>query len=139
MANTEFKSNKPQINKQYDANVAKTLEILGLHAVRRTTESITFVHPAVDTGRLRASISYATPEKASGAVNPPVTTSQPSDTLGGLAEDDFVYVGTNVEYGVYVHEGTIKMAARPFLRDGIMSHASEFKEIVQKTLGEGLK
>lgn len=53
----------------------------------------------VDTGNLRNSIT--------------------SEADGG---DKTVQVGTNVEYGIYVHEGTSKMAANRFLRNAFMNN-----------------
>jgi HK97 gp10 family phage protein len=46
--------------------------------------------------------------------------------------DNSVYlvstVGTNVYYGIYVHEGTYKMRARPFLRKGFEAGAQQLRE-----------
>jgi hypothetical protein len=42
---------------------------------------------------------------------------------GGLP---VVRVGTNVEYSIYVHEGTIYMEANPFLRDGLIVGMQQF-------------
>lgn len=52
----------------------------------------------VDTGRLRSSIRFS---------------------LGVDEVGRFGQVGTDVEYAIYVHEGTSRMAARPFLRDAL--------------------
>jgi hypothetical protein len=35
-------------------------------------------------------------------------------------------IGTDVEYSVYVHEGTIYMEANPFLRDGLIRGVQQF-------------
>jgi hypothetical protein len=35
-------------------------------------------------------------------------------------------IGTDVEYSVYVHEGTIYMEANPFLRDGLRRGMQQF-------------
>lgn len=51
----------------------------------------------IDTGLLRASI-----------------------TVQEIAEEPFgARIGTNVEYALFVHNGTRKMAANPFLRDAL--------------------
>lgn len=52
----------------------------------------------VDTGRLRSSIGVTQKATSAGAVTS---------------------IGTNVEYGLYVHEGTRFMTGRPFLRDAL--------------------
>lgn len=53
----------------------------------------------IDTGRLRASIKVST-----------------FTALAGVAA---VSVGTNVEYAIYVHEGTRYMQANPFISDAV--------------------
>lgn len=39
-----------------------------------------------------------------------------------------VQVGTNVPYAVYVHEGTRKLKARRFIRDGLMNATDKLKQ-----------
>jgi hypothetical protein len=46
-------------------------------------------------------------------------------------------VGNNVEYGVYVHEGTSKMAANRFIRNGFMNNIDNIKNTLQAYLGSG--
>lgn len=55
----------------------------------------------VDTGRLRASIGVSQRRASNGGV--------------------MAVVGTNVEYALYVHEGTRYMVGRPFLRDALQA------------------
>jgi HK97 gp10 family phage protein len=52
----------------------------------------------VDTGRLRSSITWRIESEHDGVVG---------------------IVGTNVEYAIYVHQGTRRMAGRPFLLEGL--------------------
>jgi hypothetical protein len=56
----------------------------------------------IDTGNLRASIAIG---------------EAPGKKLG-------LRVGTNVEYAIYVHEGTRYMEANPFLRDALRAARS---------------
>jgi len=67
----------------------------------------------VDTGRLRNSITHV----LKGGISPAV------------------YIGTNVEYGKYVEEGTSKHDAQPFLKPAAKEHGSEHKAIMQESLG----
>jgi len=60
--------------------------------------------PAVDTGRLRASISFHT-------------------------YTNYVDVGTNVEYAAPLEFGTSKMAARPFLRPALQRNQREIVRV----------
>lgn len=45
---------------------------------------------------------------------------------------DTVVIGTNVEYAPYVHYGTYKMAARPFLQDALDSQMGNIMTILSK-------
>ena len=62
----------------------------------------------VDTGRLRNSITHAFEDESS------------------------VAIGTNVEYAPYVHNGTSRLAGRPFLVDAVTNNASRFRSILMK-------
>ena len=83
---------------------------------------------------------YAADDCANELENPPrrVDTGRLKGSINGYVEDgDTVVVGTDVEYAIYVHEGTRKMAANRFLRNGIVNNLDEYKGIVEKCLKEG--
>lgn len=65
----------------------------------------------VHTGRLRASIG-AVPE----------------------GDGNSAYVGTNVEYAPFVHEGTTKMRANPFLKKAVAEHIDDYKRTFEDYL-----
>lgn len=101
------------------------------HAKRKITD-----YPAVDTGRLRNSITFAIsgekPKESTyrddkGNVYS-YSGAAPTDT------DPAVYIGTNVEYGSNVEMGTVKMRARPFLKPAATGHKDEYKEIMEAAL-----
>ena len=49
------------------------------------------------------------------------------------SEDSYtVEVGTNKDYAVFVHNGTRKLKARPFLRDALIEHIDDIEKIVTK-------
>lgn len=114
----------------------RALYAIGVKAVEGSVDAISGrydINPAVDTGRLRASISFVTAsgEKGdSGAMSPPNAKS--GDKLSGKADKNSVIVGSNVEYAEPVHNGTSKMAARPFLREGIDRTKDKMQEQVEK-------
>lgn len=85
------------------------LEAIGIEAEGNAVTEITNLG-AVDTGRLRGSISHA-------------------------HDDEAAYIGTNVEYAPYVELGTRRMAARPFLRNAVSNYTDDYKRIIE----EGLK
>jgi phage gpG-like protein len=114
---------------------ATALEAVGLQAERYAKTNITEVG-AVDTGNLRNSITHE-------------------------VDDDTAYIGTNVEYAVYVELGTGKyypggrktpwlyedakgethmtygMKGRPYLKPAVEEHANDYKSIFETYLKKG--
>lgn len=55
------------------------------------------------------------------------------------SSDTTIDVGTNIEYATYVHEGTRKMAGRPFIVDGINGNAERIKKVAIAYLKQGFE
>lgn len=110
MSDCEVKlvSHASEIKEELQSRIPVILEAIGLQAEGNAISEITTLG-AVDTGRLRGSISHATDEEAA-------------------------YIGTNVEYAPYVELGTSKMGARPFLRNAVSNYADEYKKIIEDSL-----
>lgn len=130
-----IKDNTDEFLSAFEKALENGLTAIGMtaegHAKRKITD-----YPAVDTGRLRNSITFAiSGEKAN-------TTTYTDSKKGvynysGTAPDDkekAVYVGTNVEYGSFVELGTSKMTARPFLKPAAAEHNEEYKKIMEAAL-----
>ena len=113
----------------------RALYAIGVKAVEGSVDAISGrydIDPAVDTGRLRASISFITPTQKGDSGQPKPANAQAGDELTGTAEQNTVVVGSNVEYAEYVHDGTSKMAGRPFLREGIDKTKDKMQEQAEK-------
>lgn len=130
VADVTVKSNKQAILDEFRQQKKVALEAVGLQGETNAKMHISAVG-AVDTGRLRNSITHAT-------------------------DDDSAYIGTNVEYGIYVEMGTgiyaeeggrstpwtyqddegnwhttVGMKPRPFLAPAVQEHIDEYKELVE--------
>lgn len=130
VADVTLKSNKQAVLDEFRQQKKVALEAVGLQGETNAKMHISAVG-AVDTGRLRNSISHAT-------------------------DDDSAYIGTNVEYGIYVEMGTgiyaseggrstpwsykddegnwhttVGMKPRPFLAPAVQEHIDEYKELVE--------
>lgn len=113
-----FTNNKKEVEEAMNKALMTALETVGQvaegNAVKEITEMI-YDKPEsptyVRTGRLRNSITHAvnTDEKAA-------------------------YIGTNVEYAPYVHEGTSKMSPRRFLRAAAEKYIDQYKKIIEDAL-----
>lgn len=95
-----FKSNANYYSDQVQSAVDRALEIIGGMA-----ESYAKMLCPVKTSTLKNSITHV-PEG-----------------------DDTEVIGTAVEYSPYVELGTVKMAARPYLRPAVEGHIEEYKHV----------
>lgn len=130
-----IKDNTDEFLSAFEKALENGLTAIGMTAEGHAKRKITS-YPAVDTGRLRNSITFAiSGEKAN-------TTTYTDNNKGvynysGTAPDDkekAVYIGTNVEYGKHVELGTSKMEARPFLKPAATEHSEEYKRIMEAAL-----
>jgi HK97 gp10 family phage protein len=64
-----------------------------------------------------------------------VRTGRLKNSISHKSDDEYAYIGTNLEYAPYVELGTSKMAPRPFLRNAIANYTDDYKQIIE----EGLK
>lgn len=113
----------------------RVLYAIGVKAVEGSVDAISGrydIKPAVDTGRLRASISFITPTQKGGSGQPKPANAQAGDDLTGTAEENSVVVGSNVEYAEKVHNGDSKMAGRPFITEGINKTKDKMQEQAEK-------
>lgn len=92
--------------------ITRALEAIGQQCVSNATTELENPPRRIDTGNLMRSITY-------------------------YVEGDSTYVGTNVEYAIYVHEGTRKMAPNRFLKNAVVKNKDEYKAIAEKHLKDG--
>lgn len=104
MNNFRVESHLPEVQDAVEDAITKALEEIGL-----TAEGYAKKKCPVDTGRLRNSISHA-------------------------AKEQTVYIGTNVEYAVYVEMGTVNTKPQPYLKPAVIEHASTYKAIAERNL-----
>lgn len=95
-----------------DEAVARALEAVGLHLEGEAADELENEPRRVDTGRLKGSITHA-------------------------VQDRTLYVGTNVEYGPYVHEGTSRMKPNRFLRNAFERNMEQVETYIKDELKGG--
>ena len=119
---TSIASHAPEVLSALADKVA-----LGLKAIGAEAETYAKKECPVDTGRLRNSIAWATSTDNDGGED-----SQPKAT----PEKNAVYIGTNVEYGVYVEYGDQKhkTGKKHFLKDAATNHGAHYKQIMEAAL-----
>ena len=108
-AEIQVKDKSKEVLEELASKMPVILEMLGQAGENNAKFEITALG-AVDTGNLRNSISHAD-------------------------DGTYAYIGTNVEYAPYVELGTVRMPERPFLRNAVLRHQEEYRNIME----EGLK
>ena len=128
-------NNSQLVISELEKATERVLYAIGVKAVEGSVDAISGrynIKPAVDTGRLRASISFITPTDKGGSGQLKPANAQAGDELTGTAEKNSVVVGSNVEYAEKVHNGDSKMEGRPFLREGIDQTKDKMQEQAEK-------
>ena len=115
-----FKSEKDIVEKKVVENLEAASEELKTKIVEWIREQMIYGYAkeVYDTGATFDSIS-ANVKRAS----------QNTYTVQG---------GAGTDYAVYVHNGTRKMAARPFIRDALAGNIENIRKIVESYAGDGI-
>lgn len=139
------KDNTAAVLKGIDAAVDRALFSIGEQAERYAKTELSkpksrkngAARPNVVTGLLRNSITFAVSGKKPRLQSYVADNGGKTGAYSGAAPDEgdrAVYVGTNVEYAVYVELGTIKSKAYPFLKPAATEHAAVYKRILKDEL-----
>lgn len=94
-----------------NAAVLRALEAVGLFVEGEAKLELEADPRRIDTGRLRNSITHVTE-----------------------GDEQAVYIGTNVEYAPYVHEGTRRMEPNRFLKNAVVNNTTQIKTYVENEL-----
>lgn len=121
----KLKSNRKEVLRGSEEAVERGLAAIGMRAVTYTHRPKERGGTPVDTGRLRNSIAWATASQGGGGTDAP---------LGGGADDRTVIIGTNVEYGEFVEEGTSKRKPAHMLRNALTDGSDEYARIMEAAL-----
>ena len=127
-----FENNADLTREQFDACLKRALTAIGMQAESYAKKSVNEAD-AIDTGRLINSITYGTASNAGSHDYSDNEGNHFADTIG-LAEDDAVYVGTNVSYAPYIEYGHHSYAGVHFLKDAAGNHTEEYKQILKQSM-----
>lgn len=130
MADFEIKSNVTAVQKICADALQRGLEACGMQAVTLTHRDKLQGGTPVDTGRLRNSIAWAVEDGTSGGHDA-------DDTPHAQPQPGALVIGTNVEYGVYIEEGTASRPAYHMLRNALVDGQDKFKAIIRASLEAG--
>ncbi len=130
----KFKSYSKEVKAQILEASETSLEAVGLEAQRDVTLKITS-NQQVDTGRMRASVTYIVGDKKGGIRADNFGNTHNEDLPEGKLKKNILHVGTNVEYA------PAQEKRRPFLGPTIKNNMKKYSnmanDIFIKLMGRG--
>lgn len=138
--NIEYRDNTEEVLRAMEAAIRRGNEAIGLAAEGHAKKKITQAG-AVDTGRLRNSITYALAGEETHIKSYKANKGgkeRETYTYDGTADGkkgSGVYIGTNVEYAPGIELGTHRSAgAVHFLQDAATNHTDEYKRLMEDSM-----
>ena len=138
--NIEYRDNTEEVLSALEAAIKRGNEAIGMTAEGHAKKKITAAG-AVDTGRLRNSITYALAGEETHVKSYKANKGgkdRETYTYDGTAEGkkgSGVYIGTNVEYAPGIELGTHRKAgAVHFLQDAATGHTDQYKKLMEDSM-----
>ena len=103
--------NTDKVKSQLESKMRKIFEGLGSELEGEAMDELENSPRRVDTANLQIHITHEVDE------------SEPA-----------CYIGTNVKYGIYVHEGTRRMDPNRFLKNAVVHNKDEIKKYIENGL-----
>lgn len=138
MSDVHITDNSEAFKTEMEKKIRAALKSVGIHLEGEAKEELESDPRRIDTGLLRNSVTYALDGESpaisrytsdDGTEQGEYSGFMPSEKKGGA-----VYIGTNVEYGIYVHEGTVRMAPNRFLKNAVSNNQEQVKQFVEEEL-----
>ena len=133
----EFKDNSEEYKSLLSQAIRRGLRAIGMTAETHAKESC-----PVDTGYARNSITHALSGESAytssykanrGKNGEPPKTGEYRGTLGKI-EDNYVAIGSNVEYFPFIEEGARGRQALHVLRKAATEHREEYENLMKDNL-----
>jgi len=130
MLKVNIQDNSKKLLGETEEKKEKILYMIGLEWQRIVTKIIT-EKQIVDTGRLRASMSFITNKRQGKGAG--VSNSKSTDFLSGRANKNELVVGSNVEYA---EKNELTNRKGDFLRPSLLEHTRVYEQIAKSVFEE---
>ena len=133
----DFKDNSKEYKDLLNQAIRRGLRTIGMRAETHAKENC-----PVDTGYARNSITFALSGESAavssyeadrGKNGKPPKTGEYSGTLGEI-DDNYVVIGSNVEYFPFIEEGARGRQALHVLRKAATDHKDEYKQLLTDSI-----
>lgn len=131
--------NSREIEREFESAVDRALIRIGLQAESFMKQKISS-YPVVDTGLLRASLTFAVSGDEAHIKSYRADTGTETGSYSGTAPNESdpnkksVYIGTNVEYAAINELGGHGRAGRPFIKPAASEHSDVYRRILEDEL-----
>ena len=132
-----YKDNTKEVLSALEMAKVRGLTAIGMAAEGYAKKKITQAK-AVDTGRLRNSITFAVSGESANISSYSGDHGEEGGTYSGAAPNDkdkAVYIGTGVEYAAGIETGSHRKAGGVhFLQDAAANHTDEYKRLMEDSM-----
>jgi hypothetical protein len=132
-----MKDNTKEVLEALEKAKIRGLTAIGMTAEGHAKKKITQAK-AVDTGRLRNSITFAVSGESANISSYSGDHGEEGGTYSGTAPNDkekAVYIGTGVEYAIGIETGSHRKAGGVhFLQDAASNHSDEYKRLMEDSM-----
>lgn len=132
-----YKDNTDEVLSALERAKIRGLTAIGMTAEGHAKKKITQAK-AVDTGRLRNSITFAVSGESANISSYSGDHGEEGGTYSGTAPNDkekAVYIGTGVEYAIGIETGSHRKAGGVhFLQDAASNHSDEYKRLMEDSM-----
>ena len=132
-----YKDNTDEVLSALEKAKIRGLTAIGMTAEGHAKKKITQAK-AVDTGRLRNSITFAVSGESANISSYSGDHGEEGGTYSGTAPNDkekAVYIGTGVEYAAGIETGSHRKAGGVhFLQDAAANHSDEYKKLMEDSM-----
>ena len=132
-----YKDNTDEVLSALEKAKKRGLTAIGMTAEGHAKKKITQAK-AVDTGRLRNSITFAVSGESANISSYSGDHGEEGGSYSGTAPNDkekAVYIGTGVEYAIGIETGSHRKAGGVhFLQDAATGHTDEYKRLMEDSM-----
>ena len=132
-----YKDNTDEVLSALEKAKIRGLTAIGMTAEGHAKKKITQAK-AVDTGRLRNSITFAVSGESANISSYSGDHGEEGGTYSGTAPNDkekAVYIGTGVKYAIGIETGSHRKAGGVhFLQDAASNHSDEYKRLMEDSM-----
>lgn len=139
MSDVRIDDHSDEYMRDVEQALETALEAVGIQIEGEAKEELENSPRRIDTGLLRNSITYALDGEGAAQATYSADSGGESGSYSGSAPKEgknarSVIVGTNVEYGIYVHEGTSRMDPNRFLKNAVERNKDQIKDYIEKAM-----